>query len=295
LDVRNGNNTILVYFNAQNNPNLYCIDVDDDAFSTFNWTGSNFVFDSQHYFSNNCNPIYGCTDLLACNYDVLATIDNNSCIYSNTGTTSVTACDSYDWNGTVYTTSGNYDQTFTNAAGCDSVHTLVATIDNSTTSTDNVGTHCDSYTWIDGNTYTTSNNSATFISTNAAGCDNVATLNLTILPIPSATIYQNSSSLSVIPNAGFSSYTYFWSTGETTQSITPVSFGIYWAFVTVTNGCNSDTVFYNYSTTAINEINTTKQLLRITDLLGQETPYRKNTPLFYIYNDGTVEKRIVIE
>jgi hypothetical protein len=31
------------------------------------------------------------------------------------------------------------------------------------------------------------------------------------------------------------------------------------------------------------------------DLLGQKTPYRKNTPLLYIYNDGTVEKKIILE
>ena len=37
------------------------------------------------------------------------------------------------------------------------------------------------------------------------------------------------------------------------------------------------------------------KLVRITDMLGQETSYRRNTPLFYIYDDGTVEKRIVIE
>ena len=36
-------------------------------------------------------------------------------------------------------------------------------------------------------------------------------------------------------------------------------------------------------------------LVKITDMLGQETPFRRNTPLFYIYDDGTVEKRIVIE
>ena len=38
-----------------------------------------------------------------------------------------------------------------------------------------------------------------------------------------------------------------------------------------------------------------KKLNKITDVLGQETPYRKNTNLFYIYDDGTVEKRIIIE
>jgi len=31
------------------------------------------------------------------------------------------------------------------------------------------------------------------------------------------------------------------------------------------------------------------------DILGRETQLRNNTPLFYIYDDGTVEKRIVIE
>lgn len=45
---------------------------------------------------------------------------------------------------------------------------------------DNVGTHCDSYTWIDGITYTSSNNTATWLTTNAAGCDNLVTLNLII-------------------------------------------------------------------------------------------------------------------
>ena len=39
---------------------------------------------------------------------------------------------------------------------------------------------CDNYTWIDGVTYTTSNNTATFTLTNVAGCDSLVTLNLTI-------------------------------------------------------------------------------------------------------------------
>lgn len=38
-----------------------------------------------------------------------------------------------------------------------------------------------------------------------------------------------------------------------------------------------------------------RKLLKIVDVLGRETPYKKNTPLFYRYEDGTVEKKIVIE
>ena len=49
------------------------------------------------------------------------------------------------------------------------------------------------------------------------------------------------------------------------------------------------------SSTSIEENNYNKELIKITNILGQEIPYRKNTPLFYIYNDGTVEKKIIIE
>ena len=44
----------------------------------------------------------------------------------------------------------------------------------------------------------------------------------------------------------------------------------------------------------IEEHTTKKEILKVIDLLGRETKQTKQ-PLFYIYNDGTVEKRIVIE
>ena len=56
LDVRNGNNMNFTYFFTHLNPNLYCINVDDDAWSTANWTVGNAGIDPQHYFSNNCTP-----------------------------------------------------------------------------------------------------------------------------------------------------------------------------------------------------------------------------------------------
>ena len=58
------------------------------------------------------------------------------------------------WDGVVYTTSGTYSNTYTNARGCDSVHTLNLTINSSSTGTSSA-TACDSYTW-DGVVYTTS-------------------------------------------------------------------------------------------------------------------------------------------
>ena len=58
--------------------------------------------------------------------------------------------------------------------------------------------------------------------------------------------------------------------------------------------------FYYYSpfinSTGISDISNNKnKLVKITDLLGRETKGTKNEVLFYIYDDGTVEKRIVIE
>ena len=52
LDVINGNNTNMSTFLAFYNPNLNCINVDDAAWSTANW--SNYI-DFIAYFSNNCS------------------------------------------------------------------------------------------------------------------------------------------------------------------------------------------------------------------------------------------------
>ena len=48
-----------------------------------------------------------------------------------------------------------------------------------TTGTD-ILTACDSLTWIDGNTYTVSDNTSTFSLTNTADCDSIVTLDLTL-------------------------------------------------------------------------------------------------------------------
>ena len=51
-------------------------------------------------------------------------------------------------------------------------------------------------------------------------------------------------------------------------------------------------------TTSINENNgqnDNKQLIKIVDLLGRESKEIKGQPLFYIFDDGTLEKRIIIE
>ncbi len=92
-------------------------------------------------------------------------------------------CDSMIWmDGMTYTASNNtaIDTLKSNVAGvCDTIFTLNLTVKNSTTYTDSYVV-CDSMTWIDGNTYTASNRTATHIITNSVGCDSIITLDLVV-------------------------------------------------------------------------------------------------------------------
>lgn len=76
--------------------------------------------------------------------------------------------------------------------GMDAGHARVYELTNCThtTSIDIIET-CESHTWIDGNTYNSSNNSATYTLPNAEGCDSIITLNLTINNSTSSKIIES--------------------------------------------------------------------------------------------------------
>lgn len=106
---------------------------------------------------------------------------------------SITACDTYTWiDGNTYTENNSTSFiTLQSQLGCDSLLVLNLILNQSTSSIDNIST-CGTYTWMDGITYTESNQIATFTLVNSAGCDSTITLNLTIDPIhlPSVGIDQ---------------------------------------------------------------------------------------------------------
>jgi len=59
---------------------------------------------------------------------------------------------------------------------------------------------------------------------------------------------------------------------------------------------NEDSCSCINQSTSIIELNQNKRILqKITNIFGQSTNEKKNTPLIYIYDDGTVEKKINIE
>ena len=181
--------------------------------------------DGNTYTTSNNSATITLTNAAGC--DGIATLDL-TINYSSSGTDVITACDSYTWiDGNTYTTSNNSTTfTLTNAAGCDSVVTLDLTINNSSTGTD-VITACDSYTWIDGNTYTSNNNNSTQVLTNAAGCDSLVTLNLTI-----NSIFNSSESTTICSG---DNYTF---PDGTTQSNIATAIA-YTSTLQTVNGCDS--------------------------------------------------------
>jgi Leucine-rich repeat (LRR) protein len=56
--------------------------------------------------------------------------------------------------------------------------------------------------------------------------------------------------------------------------------------------CNNDC---SSSTVGINQLTSSKYLIRILDLMGRETTFKPNTPLIYVYDDGSTEKVFSVE
>ena len=59
--------------------------------------------------------------------------------------------------------------------------------------------------------------------------------------------------------------------------------------------CSDPSACITLITTGIEEITSERELVKITDILGRTTIPTKHTTLFYIYNDGSVEKKIIVE
>ena len=142
------------------------------ACSSYTWAMNGQTYTTSGAYTHTIPNAVGCDSVITLNL----TINQPT-----TATVSATGCGSYTWalNGQTYNTSGAYTHTIPNAAGCDSVVTLNLVIGQPNTGTD-TQTACGSFVWIDGVTYTASTTTPTFTVPNAAGCDSIITLNLTI-------------------------------------------------------------------------------------------------------------------
>ena len=151
----------------------------------------------------------------------------------------------YTFNGWFAATTGGAAITFPYTHSQTANFTLFAQWQCAPTSSTETITDCGSYSWH-GTTYTTSNSTASWVGTNAAGCDSTVMLNLTINSVPTASINPSSgtltcatTSIDLVASGGVS---YLWNaTGgnATTSNTLAAAAGTYSVTVTGANGCTA--------------------------------------------------------
>lgn len=206
--------------------------------------------DSTFEFLTSCNPAD--TGVLAINLTNM-----NGCDSVHTITTTLlssdstfeflTSCNPADTGVTVINLSNQF--------GCDSVHTQEVTLIQKAMGVD-IQNACNTYTWIDGNTYTSSNNTAIFniIGGASNGCDSLISLDLTINSVD-VSVTDNSPTLT----ANTTGASYKWLdcdnnftviNQETTQEFTPNVNGNYAVEITQ-NGCTDTSACFVVNTVGI--------------------------------------------
>jgi len=229
----------------------------EPSFDTLSISGCDYVinpstadtiFSSGQYLDTLINAS-GCDSIVTLNATVFS---------STTYTEIITSCDSLTWIDGLTYYSNNNSAVFTNvnSVGCDSIITLDLTINQSASYTD-IQEACNEFTWIDGNTYTSSNNSAqvTFLTVN--GCDSVVTLDLTILNADTSV-----TSLPPSLEANADSATYQWIDCGTSLPIDSATSKLFvaqsngsYALVVTQNGCTDTSSCYQIYNVGMESLN----------------------------------------
>ena len=76
---------------------------------------------------------------------------------------------------------------------------------------------------------------------------------------------------------------YIWATSNLSGQVEPQT--------SFSEDCNNDCS----STSSLTELSTSKNLIQILDMMGRETTFKPNTPLIYVYDDGSIEKVFSVE
>jgi hypothetical protein len=188
----------------------------------------------------------------------------------------------------------------TNANGCESERMEVQVAILPQASGTDVQQACDSYQWIDGNTYTSSNNAATYTIANGAanGCDSIVTLDLTINGSPTATNTDNGNGTFTASGNG----SYQWVdcananapiAGATNALFAPSVNGNY-AVVVSANGCSTTSNCIAINSLALNELTGTATITVVpnpgTDLVNIVSSTPVDQAIVYSANGTYLEQ-----
>jgi hypothetical protein len=210
-DVRNGNNHNSNWYTFSDNPQLFCINVDDSVYSNSTWTVNTGMIDSTMFFSTNCSNVFSCADSL----EVTDVIIDNANLTMNIAI----------YNGYNYFLNYPY---------------VAFTID--------------------------------------ANGDTIQSGNINLF--------------------GAFNFDTTWYNYTLSNVISP-AYPLTFYFVYLDGSLVTDTCIltYNSMPASLVDINESrnKKLISIIDFVAREVKETRNQPLFYIYDDGTVEKKMIIE
>ncbi len=207
----------------------------------FNWNGNSY--NAPGIYSATLTGINGCDSIASLGL-VVNPVSSSS--------TDISLCSyqlPYHWNGYSYSSAGIYTVTLTGSAGCDSIASLALHVKQVTYSSTNSITCSNQlpYSW-NGQQFTTAG-PHTVTLVNAAGCDSVATLHLTVNPVKTS-----SSNASVCDNQlpfNWNGHSY-------------ITTGIYTVILVSSAGCDSLAslnLSINPVTTSLTQVNTCSNLL----------------------------------
>lgn len=177
-----------------------------NTIDTIRACGSSYTWHGTTYTASTNTPTWigrnklGCDSIVTLHLTLLSlptpviTGPGNLCKGSG-ATLSATGYSNYTWLPGGDTTSSitvhpdstsTYKLSVTDSSGCTATLSKTIVVNVASSFTEKISA-CGSYTWH-GNTYTNSNNTATWVGVNAAGCDSVVTLNLRINPLPAPAV-----------------------------------------------------------------------------------------------------------
>lgn len=218
--------------------------------NTYLW--NNNLYDSSGVYIDTLQANNGCDSVVTLDLTI------NNLVFTQDIEIS---CDSvFIWNGDSLYSSGLYLDTLQAVNTCDSVVKLNLTL-NYTSSSLTTQTICegDSIKFGSG-TYSIAGLYSDTLQS-GIGCDSISTLDLVVTDL---IVSIDTSQLNLVTNisGGMGPYNYFWSNGDTTSNITPISNGLYSVFIKDANGCISNTATYNFI------FNTTDLISNIKDILN---------------------------
>ncbi|HFA51197.1 MAG TPA: T9SS type A sorting domain-containing protein [Bacteroidetes bacterium] len=242
-----------------------------------------------------------------------------------------TAPYSYAWSngGTAQTISGlaagTYTATVTDANGCNDVGSVTigngvgvtitvtgtdaacsGATDGTATATPSGGTSPYSYAWSNGgNTQTISGLAAgtyTATVTDANGCNDVgsvtinngAGVSITVSGTDAACSQASNGTATATPSGGTAPYSYAWSNGGNTQTISGLAAGTYTATVTDANGCNDvgSVTINNGAGVALSASATNVSCNGGSDGTASATPSGGTAPFSYLWSNGATTQAV---